>query len=91
MNKHSTSDDKGIVHPEIQICWQFTHPQVIQDADEFVSSSEQIWRNLASHHLLINGSSAVNGCHQSQRNPQEIHTTPVHQLMSCEARSCMFV
>ncbi len=22
-----------------------THPQVIQDVDEFVSSSEQIWRN----------------------------------------------
>ncbi len=30
---------KGIV----QICWTFTQPQAIQD--EFVSSSEQIWRN----------------------------------------------
>ncbi len=29
--------------------------------DEFVSSSEQIWRNLAWHQLLTNGSSAVRG------------------------------
>ncbi len=33
-----------------------------------VSSSEQIWRNLALHNLLTNGSSAVNGCHQN-KNP----------------------
>ncbi len=33
----------------------FTHLQAIQDLDEFVSSSEQIWRNLALHHLLTNG------------------------------------
>ncbi len=36
------------------------HPRAIQDVDEFVFSSEQIWRNLAFHHLLNNGSSAVN-------------------------------
>ncbi len=24
-------------------------------------------------------------------NPQEMHTTPVHQLISCELKSCMFV
>ncbi len=23
------------------------------DADEFISSSEQIWRNVALHHLLV--------------------------------------
>uniref|UniRef100_A0A672M1T8 RRM domain-containing protein n=1 Tax=Sinocyclocheilus grahami TaxID=75366 RepID=A0A672M1T8_SINGR len=28
--------------------------------------SEQIWRNLAIHHLLSNGSSAVNGCRQNE-------------------------
>ncbi len=38
---------KGIVYPEIKIGWHFT--QTIQDVDEFVSSSEQIWRNLALH------------------------------------------
>ncbi len=31
-----------------------------------VSLSEQIWRNLALHHLLTNGSSAGNGCRQSE-------------------------
>ncbi len=85
---------KGIVHPKMKICWNFTYPQAVQDVDEFVSSTEQIWRSVASHHLLTNGSSAVNGCRQNERpnswlhhnNPQVIHTTPVHQLMSCEAQ-----
>ncbi len=51
---------KGIVHSKI--CWEFTHPRDIQDVEEFVSSSEQIWRNVALHLLLSNGCSAVNGC-----------------------------
>ncbi len=42
------------------------HPQVIQDVEEFVSSSERIWRNLTLHHLLTSGSSAVNGCRQNE-------------------------
>ncbi len=46
--------------------WKWTHSQVIHDADEFVSLSEQIWRNLALHLLLSNGSSAVNGCRQNE-------------------------
>ncbi len=53
---------KGIVHPKSK----FAHPQAIQDVDEFISSSEQIWRNLALHHLPTNGSSAVNGCRQNE-------------------------
>ncbi len=52
---------KVIIHPKMKI-----YPQVIQDVDEFVSSSEQIWINLAFHHLLTNGSSAVNGCRQNE-------------------------
>ncbi len=36
------------------------------DIDEFVSSSEQICINVALHHLLTNGSSAVNGCRQNE-------------------------
>ncbi len=28
----------------------FIHSQAIQDVDDFVSSSEQIWKNLALHH-----------------------------------------
>ncbi len=57
---------KGVVHLKMKVCWKCTHPQVIQDVDEFVSSSEQIWRNEAWHHLLSNGSSAVNGCRQNE-------------------------
>ncbi len=69
----------------------------IQDVDEFVSSSKQISRNLALHHLLTNGSSAVNGCRQkrvqtSDENNTIIHNmTPVHQLTSCEAKRCVFI
>ncbi len=47
-----------------KISWKFTHSQTIQDVDEFVSSSAQIWRDVMLHHLLTNGSSAANGCHQ---------------------------
>ncbi len=41
-------------------CWKLTRP-----VDEFVSSSIFL-RNVALHHLLSNGSSAVNGCHQNE-------------------------
>ncbi len=58
---------KGTVHPSMKIHWTFMHRQAIQGVDEFVSSSEQIWRNVALHHLFTNGSSAVNGCHQNER------------------------
>ncbi len=54
---------KGTFHPNIE---KYTHPQFIQDVDEFVSSSEQIWRNLVLLYLLTNGSSAVNGCRQNE-------------------------
>ncbi len=48
-----------IVHPKMKICWKCTHPQAIQDVDE-------IWRNLALHHLLTSESYAVNGCRQNE-------------------------
>ncbi len=48
--------------------------------DEFVSSLDQIWRNVTFRHLLTNGSSAVNGCRQNE-SPKVIHTTPVHRLV----------
>ncbi len=41
--------------------------EVTQDEfDEFVSLLEQIWRNVALHQLLTNGSSVVNGCRQNE-------------------------
>ncbi len=33
---------KGEVHPKMKIYLKFTHPQTIQDVDEFVSLLEQI-------------------------------------------------
>ncbi len=36
---------RRVIHPKMKICLKCTHPQAIQDLDEFVSSSEQIWRN----------------------------------------------
>ncbi len=45
---------------------QQLHNFSIQDVDEFVFLSEQIWRNVALRHLLTNGSSAVNGCRQNE-------------------------
>ncbi len=53
---------KRIVHPKNDILLTMYSPS----GHEFVSSSEQIWRNFALHHLLTNGSSAVNGCRQNE-------------------------
>ncbi len=51
----------------------------MQDVDEFVSLSEQIWRNLALHHLLTIGSFAVNGCRQIESQQLiEYHNNPHH-------------
>ncbi len=64
----------------------FTHPQAIEDVDEFVTSSQQIWRNVALHHLLTNGSSALQwmGAVRMRVQPADTnititHTTPVFQ------------
>ncbi len=38
---------KGIVHPKMEISWTFTHPQAIQDVDEFDSSSDLEKFNIA--------------------------------------------
>ncbi len=46
----------GNVHQRITICWKSTHPQAIQDVDEFVSSSERILKNVALHYILTNAS-----------------------------------
>ncbi len=70
----------------------------IQDADEFVSSSEQIWRNVALHHLLTNGSSALNGCRQNEskqliKTSQKSTSNPHDSspLTLCESKSCVFI
>ncbi len=49
-----------------KITFSFTHPKAIQTVHKSVSLSEHICRNLAFHHLLTNGSPAVNGCRQNE-------------------------
>ncbi len=66
------------------------------DADEFISSSEQIWRNVALHHLLVMDPLQWMGAvrmsvQKADKYITIIHTTQVHQLMSCEVKSCVFV
>ncbi len=47
--------------------WKFARIySPITDVKKTVSSSEQIWINVALHHLLTNGSSAVDGCRQNE-------------------------
>ncbi len=38
---------KGVVNPKMKMSWKHTPPQATQDEDEFVSSEQQIWINLA--------------------------------------------
>ncbi len=64
-DKFQSAKLKGIIHPKMKICWKCTQPQAIQNVDDFVFSSEQIWRNLTLHHFITNGSS-VNGCRQNE-------------------------
>ncbi len=85
---------KGIVHPKMYIYWKCTHPQAIQDINNFVSLSKQIWGNLALHHLLTNGCSEWVPSEWEFKlliNITITYTNPVHQLTSCEVKSCVFV
>ncbi len=77
---------KGIVMPKINICWKCTHPQAIRNVEEFGSSWEQIWRNVVLHHLLINRTSAVNGCRQKESKLIKHHNNP-HQSSASVLRS----
>ncbi len=36
---------KSLVQLKMKIYWKVPYPQAIQDVDEFVSTSEQIWQN----------------------------------------------
>ncbi len=49
-------------------------PQAVQYVDEFVSSSELIWKKVALHNLFNNGFSAVNMCRQNESpNSEKTH------------------
>ncbi len=56
------------------------YPYAIQDVDEFVSSSEQIWRNEASHHLLTSEWVPSEWVQIADTNITIIHTSSVQCL-----------
>ncbi len=67
--------------------WKLTHPQAIQDADEFVSSSEQILINSALHHSAkdhLQWMGAVRRRVQTAgKNITIIHTTTTDLKLKC--------
>ncbi len=69
---------EGIVHPKRKIFCKSSHPQAIQDVDEFISSWEQNCRNAVFHHLLTSGSSAVDGRLKNE--------SPVHIYLPIQTR-----
>ncbi len=56
---------KGNYSPKNETLLKMCSPSGHQRC-RWVSSQEQIWRNLVLHHFLTNGSSAVNGCRQNE-------------------------
>ncbi len=84
---------KGTVHQKMKIHGQFTHPQAIQDVNEFVCSSEKIWKNVASpmDPLRWMGAVRMRVLTADKNIPINHNMTPVYQLTSCEVKICMFV
>ncbi len=60
---------------------KMSHPQAIQEADEFICSSEQIGNRMGAVRMRVQ---------TADKNITIIHTTPVHQLTSWEDKSCVF-
>ncbi len=77
-----------MVHSKMTITWKYPHPQIIQDVDEFVSSSdlEKCVSASVSHQWML-CSEWVPSEWESDKNITIIHTTPVHQLTSGEDKS----
>ncbi len=59
----------------MNICWKCAHPQAIQDVDEFFYFIGIDLEKLALHHLLTNGSIAVNGCRQNASKSTPLKST----------------
>ncbi len=72
----------------MNICQKCPHPQAIQDADEFVSSSDLEKLSIASvSQQWMLCSEWVPSEWESDKNITIIYTTPVHQLTSGEDKS----
>ncbi len=78
-----------------QSCWKCAHPQAIQDANEFVSSSDLEKCSIASvsQQWMLCSEWVPSEWESKQliKTSQVIHTTPVHQLTFGEEKSyiCM--
>ncbi len=83
-NAFNRLDHKGMFHPKMKICWKITHPQAIQDVDEFVSSSDLekcSIPSLAHQWILCMWMGAVRMRVQTaDKNITIIHTTPVQSI-----------
>lgn len=66
----------------MKMCWKSTHPQVIQDEEEYVSILKQIERNSALHHLLCSEWVPSEGESKQLIKTLIIHTTIVQKLTS---------
>ncbi len=83
---------KGIVHPKMKLCWKYTH---------FLGNLRFRWIcfqtvldkcSIAHHADPLQWMGAVRKRVQTaDKEITIIHMTPVHQLMSCEVKSHMFV
>ncbi len=69
-----------------------SHPQAIQNGNEFLSSSDFEKCSIASlaHQWIWMGTVRMR-VKTADKNITIIHTTSVQQLTSCEAKSCVFV
>ncbi len=68
----------------------FTQPQAIQNVDEFISSSEQIWITCPPmDQINLQRMGAVRMRVQTGDKNITIRETPVHQLIPCEAKICI--
>ncbi len=81
---------EGIVHPKLTIFLKCTHPR---DRDEVFFFHQNRFGDILACSLMDppQWMGAVRMRVPHHNNPKIIHMTPVHQLMSCEVKSCVFV
>ncbi len=90
-----TSFVKEIVRLKMKLCWKCSHSQAIQNVNEFVFHQNRFGENC--HYItcslmdLVLWMGAVRMRVQtSDKNITVIHTTQIHQLISCKVKSCVF-
>ncbi len=71
--------------------WKYTSSQAFQVVEEFLSSSEQIWRNWALHHLLTNTLQWMNRCRQNESKQPIKNITVIHNTTEVHHLICIFL